>query len=221
MTSPRTVERLSIYRRILSRLDEEGSTSVYSHEIAEAARVSPAQVRRDLMSIGYSGVPNRGYDIGELLRSLGEHLDAPEGQNVCLVGAGALGRAVVEYVSRQRPKLHVAAVFDVDPKKVGRKVRGHACYDVSEIPEVVDRERIDLGIVTVPARAAQEVADRLVEAGVTGLLNFAPHRLRVPAHVHVEDMDLIQWLEKVAFFARTRGGEAASNGRASGRRRKR
>lgn len=207
MVSDKTISRLSLYRRILQRILLEGRPYVYSHQIAVETGVSAAQVRRDLMAIGYSGSPNRGYDTGELLKSIGERLDDPAGQGVVLVGVGNLGRAIIAYVARRRPVLTIVAAFDKDPDVVGRVVQGCPCHSLDDLAEVVRGLRVQVGIITVPAPAAQEVAERLVDAGVTGLLNFAPTTLRLPAHVFVEDLDLTVSLEKVAYFAR-RGPES-------------
>lgn len=207
MASERTIGRLSLYRRALLRMQGDGHQPfVYSHELAATTGVSAAQVRRDLMSIGYSGSPNRGYDVGELARSIGERLDDPQGQGMALVGVGNLGRAIIAYVSRQRPRLAVGAAFDKDPEKTGRVIQGCRVYSLDVMPQVVREQRIQIGLITVPAGAAQEAADLLMAAGVTGILNFAPATIQAPAHVHVEDIDLITTLEKVAYFARTSRG---------------
>jgi len=202
MTSEKTIARLSLYRRALLKAQLEGARSVFSHQLASDTGVSAAQVRRDLMAIGYSGCPNRGYDTSELVRSIGERLDDPQGQQVALIGVGNLGRAVIAYVARQRPSLSITAAFDSDAEKAGRVIHGCRCHSMEELPEVMQRERIRVAVLAVPGAAAQPVADQLVAAGVTGLLNFAPVTLRVPPHVYVENLDLTLSLEKVAYFAR-------------------
>jgi redox-sensing transcriptional repressor len=166
------------------------------------AGCTAAQVRRDLMAVGYSGSPTHGYEVGRLLESLREFLDAPGGQGVALVGVGNLGKAILSYFSGRRPNLRIVAAFDRDPYKANRHIHGCRCYSMESLPEVSQGQRIRLAIITVPAPAAQDVADALVQAGIRGILNFAPVRLRVPAHVHVEDIDMTVSLEKVAYFAR-------------------
>jgi redox-sensing transcriptional repressor len=200
--SDRTIGRLSLYRRMIYIVKSEGRRFVYSHEIATLAGVTPAQVRRDLMSIGYSGSPNRGYDTSELLGSIEVFLYDPEGQNVALVGVGNLGRAILSYFTGRRPRLQIVAAFDSDPMKASRVILGCRCHPLSELKKIIGQQRIDVGILTVPAAAAQEVADELVVAGITGIVNFAPVALRVPPQVYVEDIDLAMALEKVAFFSR-------------------
>lgn len=213
MTSKKTIGRLGLYRRSLSRLEGDGKKYVYSHEIAAETGVSAAQVRRDLMSIGYSGSPNRGYQTSELLKSIAKKLDGEGETGVALVGLGNLGRAITAYLARQRPNLAIVAAFDKDPSKTGRVIHGCHCYALEEMESVAREKRLRVGIIAVPATAAQEAADCLVAAGITGLLNFAPTSLRVPPHVCVEELDLSLSLEKVAYFARsTQGAEGLMEG---------
>lgn len=155
-----------------------------------------------MMAVGYSGSPTRGYDVKELIKSIGAFLDAPKGMNVGLVGVGNLGRAILAYFSGRRPKLSIVAAFDDDPSKTNRKIHGCPCYPVSELTKIVEEKDIRIGIITVPAEAAQRVADELSAAGVRGLLNFAPVRIVAHRPIYVEDIDVTMALEKVAYFAR-------------------
>lgn len=164
--------------------------------------VSAAQVRRDLMVVGYTGSPIRGYDVRELVDSIGAFLDSPRGQGVALVGVGNLGRAILTYFSGRRPKLSITAAFDSDPHKVNRLIHGCRCYPMEELTKICQEQEIRVAIITVPASAAQAVTESLVRAGVRGILNFAPTPLRVPGNTYVEDMDITMSLEKVAYFAR-------------------
>ncbi len=198
----RTVGRLSLYRRLLSELRKRGVSHVYSHELAKAAGVTAAQVRRDVMATGYSGSPTRGYEVEELAASIGKVLDGPARQNVALVGVGNLGRAMLAYFSGRRPNLSIVAAFDSDPGRVNRVINGVRCYPMGELSRVVAEEGITVGVIAVPTTAAQEVAAALIRAGVTGLLNFAPTPLHTPPHVYVQDMDVTTSLERVAYFAR-------------------
>ncbi len=206
--SEKTIGRLSLYRRLLNVLRDEGTTSVYSHELAALAGVTAAQVRRDLMGVAASGSPSRGYDVLGLIEGLRVFLDAEGGQPVALVGVGNLGRAILAYFSGRRPNLTITAAFDSDPTKTGRVIHGCRCHPVGDLARVLRDEGIRVGILTVPAEAAQGVADALVRAGARGILNFAPVRLRVPPGVHVEDLDVTMVLEKVAYFARNGENEA-------------
>lgn len=206
MVPERTVGRLSLYRRLLERQRGFEEGFVYSHELAAMACVTPAQVRRDLMAIGYSGSPNRGYRVADLIRAVGSVLDGDELQKAALVGVGNLGRAILAYFGGRRPSLKITAAFDTDPRKTGRVIGGCRCHGMDSLERVVADEGVNVGIVCVPADAAQEAADRMVEAGVGGILNFAPVPLRVPSAVYLENRDMTTSLEKVAYFAR-QGGE--------------
>ena len=200
--SVRSVGRLSLYRRLLDSLTAEGTRSIYSHELAALAGSTAAQVRRDLMAIGYSGSPNRGYQVADLLDSIRQFLDSPNGQRAALVGVGNLGRALLSYFTGRRPNLSIVAAFDSDPEKVGRVIHGCRCHPLDELEKIAREMDIRIGIITVPAEAAQDVTTRLISAGVHGLLNFAPVRVRVPKNVYVEDIDMTMSLEKAAYFAR-------------------
>ncbi len=207
MVSDKSIGRLSLYRRLLNVLQAEGGRSVFSHQLAHRAGCTAAQVRRDLMAVGYCGSPAHGYDVTGLIESIREFLDAPGGQGVALVGVGNLGKAIMAYFTGRRPNLQIVAAFDNDPYKANRVIHGCRCYGMEDLEEVVRKQEIRLGIITVPAAAAQAAADALVRAGVRGLLNFAPVRLRVPPSVYVEDIDMTVALEKVAYFARQGAAE--------------
>jgi redox-sensing transcriptional repressor len=200
--SSRTVVRISLYRRALLQADPVWGASVYSYQLAKACGLSAAQVRRDLMAIGYSGSPNAGYQVDQLLQAIDAYLDPPEATYVAVVGVGYLGRAIVSYLAHRSPKLVLTAAFDNDPTKTDRVISGVNCYPIGRLAEVMAHQKIDIGVVTVPAEHAQAVAGQLVDAGVNGILNFAPVHLHVPEHVVVEHIDMTVSLEKVAFFAR-------------------
>ena len=200
----KTVERLSLYRRLLERTLNGEESYLYSHQLGVLANSTAAQVRRDLMLLGCTGSPIRGYSVTELIERIGAFLDAPQGQRIALVGIGNLGRAILAYFSQRRPNLSIVAAFDIDPQKVGRVIAGCRCYHLNELAAVVEREGIHIGVITVPASQAQQVADQLVAVGIRGLLNFAPVRVRVPDEVAVQDMDITTSLEKIAYITRQR-----------------
>jgi redox-sensing transcriptional repressor len=197
----RCVERLSIYRRALLQDQRLHAPSIFSHELAFACRLTAAQVRRDLMLIGYSGSPTSGYEVKRLLSSIGTLLDPPHVREVAIVGMGHLGRSIAAYLVNRSPKIRLTAAFDVNPDKIGVTFSGVPCHPVERLAEVVMAQGIALGILTVPPEHAQEAAEQLVRAGVRGILNFAPACLHIPEKVHVENIDMTVALEKVAFFA--------------------
>ncbi len=196
------IERLSIYRRFLQEIAGSDPESVYSHELAEKTGVTPAQVRRDLMEIGFAGHTKKGYRIAELIAAIGNFLDSPGGDSVALVGLGNLGRALLPFFAGHHPKLKITAAFDSDPLKTGRVICGCRCFPLSELEKVIAEENIRVAILTVPAAQAQKAAELLAGAGVRGILNFAPVLIRLPKSVTVETMDITIALEKIAFFAR-------------------
>jgi redox-sensing transcriptional repressor len=200
--SARSVERLIIYRRALLHSGNDFGSSVYSHQLAHACRLTAAQVRRDLMAVGYSGNPNSGYDVQRLLSSITVFLDSQESRKAAIVGMGYLGRAITAYLSSRSPAIRLVAGFDVDLDKIGLDFGEVHCYSARQMAEVVAEKTIDMGIIAVPAENAQAVADQLVAAGVIGILNFAPVVLHVPEGTHVENLDMRVSLEKVAFFTR-------------------
>jgi redox-sensing transcriptional repressor len=204
-TSPSTIPvntlgRLSLYRRLLLEQLAAGARQVYSHQLASLAVSTAAQVRRDLMTIGFSGSPRKGYAIQELVEAIHSVLARSVDTSVALVGVGNLGRAVLAYYGNRQP-IRFAAAFDRAPEKTGRILHGCRCYPVDQMAEVIQREGIHVGVIAVPAGEAQAVADQLVLAGVNGILNFAPIRLRVPAGLYVENVDLMMALDRVAYYA--------------------
>jgi len=206
----RTLERLTLYRRLLNVLREDGVRYVFSRELAEMAGRTATQVRRDLMAVGYTGNPAHGYRVEGLIKSMRRFLDKPGGQNLALVGAGNLGKALLAYFEGRRPNLRIVAVFDSDPTKVNRLIGGCRCYAPSRMAQVVKAKAIEIAVIAVPAPAAQQVADELAAAGVKGILNFAPAMLRVPQGVYVKDLDMAMALEKVGYFSRRRQAARAS-----------
>lgn len=198
------IGRLSLYRRLLSHHLPSGTQHIYSHELASLARVSPAQVRRDLMTIDCTGSPSKGYRVDQLVECLSAELDHPAGQHVALVGVGNLGRALITFFHGRREKLAIVAAFDREPDKVGRIFNGCHCHPIDDLEKILERDEIRTAIIAVPVTEAQRVADRLVAAGVKGIVNYAPVPLRVPEDIHLEEQDMTTALERAAYFARKR-----------------
>lgn len=198
----KTVERLSQYRRALLMILSKEKTHVFSHEIAQMLHITPVQVRRDLMLIGYSGNLRKGYDIRELIELIGRIIDSEKGQRVAVVGLGNLGKAMISYFKGKRSKLAIIAAFDINPEKINRVYDGVACYHINQLTDIIRQNNISIGIVAVPSEQAPEIAETMILAGVKGILNFTAKPLNVPAYVYLEEYDMITSLEKVAFFAK-------------------
>jgi len=206
------VSRMSRYRRLLQSLRDGGVESIYSHQLARHAVVSAPQVRRDLMVIGYSGSPNKGYDVSACIDSISCFLDGTVRQEVALVGVGNLGRAVLSHFAGKSPAVAIVAAFDTDPALTDTLIHGVRCVDVALMEGLVRDLGIEIAVLTVPGQAAQEAADVLVSAGVKSIISFAPTPLHLPNEVFVEYMDITAALESAAYFARLGGRDETANG---------
>lgn len=173
---------------------------IYSHEIAELCGSNAAQVRRDLMAIGAAGCPSRGYSVKDLVEHIDRLFESEVDQHVALVGVGNLGRALINYFQRRYHRMTIVALFDSDPEKASRVLHGIRSYPMEQLRDVARTKGISIAIIAVPSTEAQAVADRLVLAGVKGILNFAPTSLRVPALTHVENVDITAALDKLSYL---------------------
>jgi redox-sensing transcriptional repressor len=198
----KTVERLSEYRRALLGSLTENRSYIFSHELAALLHITAVQVRRDLMLIGYGSVMRKGYDIRELIKTIGDIIDDQNGLNVAVIGQGNLGRAVTGYFKGKRTKLNVVAAFDVDPQKVDKVISGVRCYHIDELGKHIGELNISIAILTVPPDQARKVASAIVSKGIRGILNFTTVSLNVPDNVHLEEFDMITSIEKVAYFVK-------------------
>lgn len=198
--SEKSVKRLCVYRRIIRRMIARGETLVRSNDLASKAGVSAAQVRRDIMSIGYQGSPNIGYQSGELYRSIGRFLGVVDQQKAALVGVGNLGKSILGYFDKRNLSIALEACFDVNENIQNRFIHNCYCYPLEKLGDIIKDKKILIGIVAVPFIDAQNVAQTLVESGVKGILNFSPTNLVVPDDVYVDDMDITASLETVAFY---------------------
>ncbi len=199
-----TVARLPLYLRALVELAGQGTHTVSSRDLARAAGVNPAQLRKDLSFLGSHGTRGVGYAVEELLEHISNVLGLSRDWRVVLVGVGNLGRALASYGGFAERGFQLAALVDVDPNTVGLEVAGQVVEPLEELPEIVRREDITIAVVAVPPEAAQEVVDRLVAAGVTAILNFAPACLAVPSHVRVRRVDLSTEMQILAYHEQRR-----------------
>ena len=194
-----TVKRLSLYLREVDRLQARGDTRVSSRQLGKTLGLTDTQIRKDLSLFGQFGQAGIGY----LLTPLGERLREILGKDriwrTAVVGAGRLGQAIISYGPFAREGFQITAVFDAAPGLVGKTVGGQEILSMAKLEEVISDRQILLGIVSVPQEAAQAVADRLVDAGVLGLLNFAPTRLDVADRASVASVDFSSRLERLAF----------------------
>jgi redox-sensing transcriptional repressor len=195
-----TLNRLSIYLRCLRRLREEGARRVSSEVLARQYRLSAAQIRKDLTQFGEFGVRGVGYDVDQLCERLAALLGVDRTRAIVVVGMGNLGSALARHVGFNNESFAVVGGFDNDAEKVGSTVGHLEISSISELPEVVERTGAEIGVITVPAPAAQANYDALAAAGVKAVLNFAPVRLKLDPRVQTKNVDLSINLEELGFF---------------------
>jgi redox-sensing transcriptional repressor len=199
-----TIARLPLYLRALYALADRDIASVSSEELAAAAGVNSAKLRKDLSHLGSYGTRGVGYDVDYLIYQVSRELGLTQDWPVVIVGAGNLGRALANYGGFASRGFRVAALLDSDPAVIGSVIAGHRVQAANEIERVVSDYGVMIGAITAPAVAAQGICDRLVAAGVTSILNFAPVVLTVPDGVDVRKVDLSIELQILAFHAQRR-----------------
>jgi redox-sensing transcriptional repressor len=194
-----TVKRLSFYLRELEALAAASETTINSRQLGETLGLTDAQVRKDLAYFGQFGHPGIGYRIPDLAKELRRILGTDRKWTVAVVGAGNLGRAVASYGRLARKGFTIDAVFDRDPALVDTVIAGHKVRPLEDLTAIIRERDIQIGMVAVPAEAAQDIADALIDAGVRGILNFAPVRLQIGESVSIVSVDLTVSLEQLAF----------------------
>lgn len=203
-----TVARLATYLRVLSMLSDENITTVSSEELASATGVNSAKLRKDLSFLGSYGIRGVGYDVATLTDELSRTLGLTVNHRVALIGVGNLGQALAGYGGFASRGFRVAALLDADRGRVGSVISGLTVRPIAELEQIVAEDGITIAVLAVPASVAQDVCNRLVAAGVTSILNFAPVVLSVPAHVDVRKVDLAAELQILSFHE-TRKAAAA------------
>ncbi|HEV7707609.1 MAG TPA: redox-sensing transcriptional repressor Rex [Asanoa sp.] len=217
-----TVARLPEYLRALHHIAEVGSDTISSEGLATAAGVNSAKLRKDLSHLGSYGTRGVGYDVALLIDQIEFTLGLDQRRAVALVGVGNLGHALAGYAGFASRGFRIAALFDADPERVGEPINGLNVLHISELATVAAAESIAIGVIATPAAAAQDVADALVTAGVTSILNFAPCVLSVPEGVDVRKVDLAIELQILSFHEHRKsaltalpGGYGSPNGLAA------
>jgi redox-sensing transcriptional repressor len=194
------IGRLPIYLRALTRLAHEGREVTSSHELGQRLGISSAQIRKDLSHFGGFGKQGTGYQIAYLIDQLKQVLKVDREWDVVLVGAGDLGHAVANYRGFIDRGFRIVYVFDNDPEKIGQPIGDHIVHDIAEVDTILPRTGIKVAMIAVPASYAQEVADRLIAAGIRAILNYAPISLNVPANVHVQYIDPVVHLQRMTYY---------------------
>ena len=196
----KAIYRLSVYLRCLQRLKENNIRTVSSEALAKAARVKSTQLRKDLTYFGQFGTRGLGYDVEQLSTMILDLLGTNSLQPVILVGVGNLGLALLSYKGFEQEGFEIVAAFDVDPTRNRGKTGNIPLLGMDKLGETVRKRTVKMAIMAVPASEAQEVTNQLVEAGVTGILNFAPIVLHVPDDVMVNNVNLAIELENLSYF---------------------
>jgi len=194
------ISRTFLYLRELAELSKANIHTISSAELGDRINLSDAQVRKDLGCFGQFGVSGSGYNTDELRASLEKILGKNKVWNVALVGVGHMGAALLSYPGFKEHGLNVVAAFDSGAKRIGKKISNIVVKSTNEMSKEIASKKVSIGIIAVPAKSAQEAADKLVEAGVACILNFAPAALSVPEDVRVKDVDLSRELETLSYF---------------------
>ena len=203
-----TVARLPVYLRALSALADQDITTCSSEELAAAAGVNSAKLRKDLSYLGSYGTRGVGYEVAYLVYQIRRELGLTHDWPVVIVGAGNLGQALAGYGGFGERGFPVAGIVDVDEHKVGTVMGGVRVRHIDDLPQIVQTKRVSIGVVATPGAAAQEAADLLVKAGVTSILNFAPIVLSVPRVIEVRKVDLAVELQILSYHEQRRAGGA-------------
>ena len=209
-----TVARLPVYLRALTLLADRNVATVSSEELAEAAGVNSAKLRKDLSYLGTYGTRGVGYDVNYLSYQIAREIGLTQDWSVVIVGIGNLGHALANYSGFASRGFQVVALFDSDPDRVGEQIGSLRISSLDEVADVVSTVGVQIGVIATPAAAAQDVCDRLVDAGVTSILNFAPAVLAVPDHVDVRKVDLSIELQILAYHEQRK---ANGSGQVAGR----
>ena len=201
------IDRLPVYFRLLTGLQQRGIAVVSSQELGDALGVTPAQIRKDLSYFGRFGKQGRGYSVERLAEELRLILGLDRRWKVVLVGVGRLGRAIASYRGFDPQGFDIIATYDVNPEAQSTGIDDLEVRDISRLDDDLHQEHVDIGIVAVPAPEAQSVIDRLVAGGVTAILNYAPIAAQVPPHVEVRQIDPVLALQGMTYHLRRRARE--------------
>jgi len=194
------VGRLPVYLRALSRMMQAGQQVTSSKELGERLGISSAQIRKDLSHFGEFGKQGTGYQIPYLVEQLKRILKVNNEWQVALIGMGDIGHALTHYNGFVNRGFHIVLLFDNDPKKIGTAINGLVVMDAAKLVEEIRGRGLKVAMLAVPAEKAQEVANKLVEAGIEGILNYAPINLSVPPNVHVQYIDPVIHLQRMTFY---------------------
>lgn len=194
-----TIQRLAVYVQVLESLGREGVEVISSDPLAKACDVNASQVRKDLAYFGEFGVRGVGYYVNSLVKSITQALGVDREWRTALVGVGNLGKAILNHPDFRMRGFNIVGAFDCDPFKIGESIQGLEVVCTKRMKDFVEDKNIEIGIITTPPERAQRAAQYLVEAGIKGILNFSPARIKVPENVYVEYVDFFHHMYALAF----------------------
>jgi redox-sensing transcriptional repressor len=198
--SEAVVRRLPVYLRYLTHLQQMKVKTVSSQQMGETLDVNPAQIRKDLAAFGDFGKKGIGYDVDYLINKIRQILKLDREIPVVLVGAGNLGHAISNYNAYMHDNMRIVAIFDADRRKHGKKIVGLPIQPMDALKQTIQEKEIRLAIITVPASAAQTVAEQLIDAGIKGILNFAPINIHTEKDVRIDNADVTSSLQSLAYY---------------------
>jgi redox-sensing transcriptional repressor len=195
-----TTNRMSVYLRCLNELAVRGEKTISSDKLAKQFHLNSAQIRKDLAYFGEFGVRGVGYYIDDLRKHLTKILGLNREHCIAIIGAGRLGTALADYYGLTQTRFSVAALFDTDPKKIGKRVGGVEIFDIKDFARVAKKDKIDVVVIAVPAPFAQSVLELVTKTGIKAVMNFAPSPLKVEGDVKIKTVDLTSSLESLSYF---------------------
>lgn len=201
-----TIERLALYARCLRHLKENGVKNVSSYIISAEVKTTPEQVRKDLSYFGKFGKTGEGYNVDKLLKKIEKILKPKRKVNIAIIGVGALGTALARFKGFKEVGYEVKALFDIDPKKIGKHIDGVAVSHIDKFREIVDKEKIEIVILSVPKEVIKDIEDIIVKSKVKGVLNFVPITLQLKTRrkIFVLDVDLTQKLYIISYLIKNK-----------------
>lgn len=205
------INRLPVYARALAELADAGETVVSSQTLGEALDVTPAQIRKDLSYFGRFGKQGRGYNVPTLLARLREILGLDRRWRVVVVGVGRLGQAIVEYGGFEPQGFSIIGAFDSREELIGQRVGEIEIQHTSRLVPFLDENRVDIGVVAVPAHAAQDVVDEMVAGGIRAILNYAPTNAHVPDGISIRHIDPVLAMQSMTFYLKRPAGAAGAD----------
>ena len=195
-----TAKRLPLYLRYLNMLNDSGVGRIKSNEFSKITQVPSATIRRDFSYLGELGRSGYGYDVPYLIEVFDRILNTDEEKRIALVGYGNLGKALKHNNFRRNENLNMVCVFDNDPDIVGKVIDGEMIYPIDRFTEIAKEKNVAVAISTVPSKYSQSAIDKIVQGGVSAILNFAPDRVKVPEHVNIQYIDLTTELQTLIYF---------------------